>query len=219
MPLRINGIGTTITPIPSKDAYAFAIGWVTILFIPIIPLGFSLIKGAGNGKYYIIDKLSYREVTQRLRLEGILLALRRNYAQTVFPIIILAGLVALFIMAVSSTTIPSTISVLGFFTLGATGLCMRYAMKWYEIIVIPALVFIGFFILSHLFTSLLTPSLIIISGLMVLVAIGAYLRQRSNKQSKLSIRESIQHKYFKDLGYSFSADGVVMKSKLTTPTE
>lgn len=73
MSYRINGFGTTVSPTPDEGAYSIAMRWITIFYIPVIPLGFILIRGAGGNSYYILKHVTYSEAKKTLGVKGILL--------------------------------------------------------------------------------------------------------------------------------------------------
>jgi hypothetical protein len=58
----VNGCGTWIHPIPSEGEVEVALSWFCLLYIPIIPLGYSIIKGQGGDSYSIIKKLKWSEM-------------------------------------------------------------------------------------------------------------------------------------------------------------
>ena len=96
MPYRMNGCGTTVSPMPDKGAYSVAMQWVTLFFVPIIPLGFVFIKGAGGGSYYILKKLSYKEAKKALGMKGLILTLGYGIIVGVVIFVILAIIITIF---------------------------------------------------------------------------------------------------------------------------
>lgn len=75
MTYRINGTGTTISPMPNIGQYSIAMYWFTFFFMPIIPLGWRLVKGVGHNKYVVLKRLRYTEVKQAIGTQGMLLTL------------------------------------------------------------------------------------------------------------------------------------------------
>lgn len=98
MPHRINGCGVTVAPIPSKNNFSMAMQWVTLFFIPLIPLGFILIKGAGDQSYYIIKKVSYSKAYKFLGLKGFVSTL--SYAFVIGFLMLIAFLFCIMILAI-----------------------------------------------------------------------------------------------------------------------
>lgn len=92
MPYRINGTGTTISPLPAPGKHSITMHWFTLLFIPVIPLGWQLVKGTGYEQYCIIKELSYSEVKNIIGTKGMLLTIGYGYfvnILTLFGILIL----------------------------------------------------------------------------------------------------------------------------------
>lgn len=76
MTYRVNGCGTTISPIPPAGEYSIAMHWITVLFVPIIPIGWVLILGAEhNNEYYVIKKMTYSEVYKTIGSKGMWLTI------------------------------------------------------------------------------------------------------------------------------------------------
>lgn len=80
MPYRINGIGTTISPVPGEGNFSVSMLWFTFLFIPIVPLGWRLIKGARGSRYHVIKRLTYAEVRENVGVKGLWLTVAFGYA-------------------------------------------------------------------------------------------------------------------------------------------
>lgn len=79
MPYRINGTGTTIAPMPVEGEYTITMHWFTFFFIPLIPLGWQLVKGTALEKYFVIRKLSYKEVKSTIGIRGMILTILYGY--------------------------------------------------------------------------------------------------------------------------------------------
>ena len=71
MPYRVNGIGTTMTPIPKQGQYSVAIHWFTVFFIPVLPLGWQVIQGAGGNSYYVVKRISFQQARESLGVVGV----------------------------------------------------------------------------------------------------------------------------------------------------
>ncbi|HEO1391268.1 hypothetical protein ACF0MN_10850 [Legionella pneumophila] len=88
MTYRINGTGTTISPMPKSGELSIAMKWFTLFFIPLLPLGWVLVQaGEREGdiinylstKYTILKKLTYSEVKDSLGLKGMMLTISYSY--------------------------------------------------------------------------------------------------------------------------------------------
>lgn len=88
MTYRINGTGTTISPMPAYGELAIAMKWFTLFFIPLIPLGWGIVQaGAREGdvingasiEYVVKKQLTYHEVKEMLGFKGMVLTLVYSY--------------------------------------------------------------------------------------------------------------------------------------------
>lgn len=84
MTYRINGIGTTISPMPISGGISIAMKWFTFLFIPLIPLGWQLIKAEESNflsqKYVILKPLTYQEVKKVLGIKGMFITVAYSFS-------------------------------------------------------------------------------------------------------------------------------------------
>jgi hypothetical protein len=71
--MRINGIGTTLLGAlryPWLEPHFVAVHFFTVLFIPLFPLGFYLVKPADGRAYYFIGKISHANLAAFVGVEG-----------------------------------------------------------------------------------------------------------------------------------------------------
>ena len=84
MTYRINGTGTTISPMPICGGISIAMMWFTFFFIPLIPLGWRLVHAEESNfmsqKYVILKRLTHQEVKKSLGTKGMLLTVAYSYA-------------------------------------------------------------------------------------------------------------------------------------------
>ena len=84
MTYRINGTGTTISPMPICGGISIAMKWFTFFFIPLIPLGWQLIHAEERDfmsqKYVILKPLTYQEVKKALGTKGMLLTVAYSFS-------------------------------------------------------------------------------------------------------------------------------------------
>ncbi len=68
--LTFNGCGTTLygrQEFNPADGTHFATLWITLLFIPLIPLREYLVRDVGGGQYQFLGKVSFSQKTRRIR--------------------------------------------------------------------------------------------------------------------------------------------------------
>jgi hypothetical protein len=93
---RVNGIRTTVTPIPTQGQYSIVMRWLTIFFIPLVPLGWQFIRGAGGKNYYIVKDISYASAYQLLGTKGVILTLSYGMSISLSILIAFGGVIAFF---------------------------------------------------------------------------------------------------------------------------
>lgn len=83
MTYRMNGTGTTLSPMPISGGISIAMKWFTFFFIPLIPLGWQLIHAEESNffsqKYVILKPLTYQEVKKTLGTKGMLLTVGYSF--------------------------------------------------------------------------------------------------------------------------------------------
>lgn len=92
MTYRVNGIGTTIAPMPSYGEHSISMHWFTIFFIPVIPLGWVLVSGTDvHNQYRIIKKMSYSEVHKNMGMKGMILTVGYGFFINILTLIIVCS--------------------------------------------------------------------------------------------------------------------------------
>lgn len=100
MTYRLNGTGTTISPMPAYGELSIAMKWFTLFFIPLIPLGWRLVQAgttegdiiSGTSTQYVIKKrLTYSEVKEMLGYKGMVLTFVYSYCKGIGALGLLIG--------------------------------------------------------------------------------------------------------------------------------
>lgn len=95
MTSRVNGCGTTLSLLPDKGAYSLAIKWFTLFYIPIIPMGFRLIKGNGGNEYIELGKVKYKYVVEKLGKEFVKRQLIHDFVNGVINLLVFGLAIAI----------------------------------------------------------------------------------------------------------------------------
>jgi len=82
-----------MSPQPNCGEYSLSMHWFTILFLPIIPLGWHFIVGGEEqNSYHIIKKASWSDATQSLGMRGVVMTIVYAYATNIILGIVIFGL-------------------------------------------------------------------------------------------------------------------------------
>ena len=200
MSLIINGIGTTIAPIPPQGQYSLATEWISF-FIPIFPLGFSVIKGGDSRstigwsqkKYTVIEKLSYADVAKKLGTKNMLLALARNYILNAWMLVVFAiGFAYVKGLFLVNPALAFLLMIVAFCQ---TVICFWLKAGWYVSLFLPLTIFYMLLLLVNF----LNPAMTMYMGGVVSISLVLYLWLNRKCQKVTPLK---QDKFAEELGYS-----------------